>query len=683
VAIIVRLIHVSQMHGTVFFATLMGDARGYDAWARQIAAGDWVGRDVFYQAPLYPYFLAAVYAVVGHDLLAVRVLQAALGAASCVALGLAASRLLGASGGLVAGLMLALYPPAIFFDGLIQKSVLDVLFVCLALALAMRMIAVGATSRGWFSLGLTLGVLSLTRENALALVVVVLAWALITRTSKLGRLTPAMLVLAGLALVLAPVVARNYVVGGGFYLTTSQFGSNLFIGNNAQADGSYASLRMGRGSPEFERLDATTLAEEGSGRRLTPGEVSRYWTDRTLQFMAAQPRAWVQLMARKIWLLSNADEIVDTESQESHEGYSIVLRVLARIWHFGVLAPLAAAGMVVLWPRRPRLWPVYAMAGAYAASVVLFFVVARYRLPLVPFAVLFASACLVDGRAFLTQSRRRLIAVVGVAALVAVASNWPLYSADASRAITENNLGTALQEDGHPEAAVHHYTRALTFDPDYSPALNNLGSALRAAGRVDEAVAMFERALAQGGDAASLHFNLGNALMARGDTAGAVEQYRRAVSASPSSIEAHNNLGRAFESAGLMDEAIAAFRRAVAIDERSAMAHANLGNALATAGAWPEAVAALRRASALEPANAATLYDLGSVLLEAGDPAGGAEALGRSLRLRPNSAAAHNNLGIALAAQGRLADAITHWEEAMRLDPGFSDARKNLEKARE
>ena len=34
--------------------------------------------------------------------------------------------------------MLALYAPAIFFDGLLQKSVLDVFFVCLALWLISR-----------------------------------------------------------------------------------------------------------------------------------------------------------------------------------------------------------------------------------------------------------------------------------------------------------------------------------------------------------------------------------------------------------------------------------------------------------------------------------------------------------------------------------------------------------------
>ena len=82
----------------------------------------------------------------------------------------------------------------------------------------------------------------------------------------------------GVALLLGPVVVRNYAVSGAVYLTTSQFGPNFYIGNNAAADGSYVPLRFGRGSPEFERVDATELAERAEGRTLTPGEVSSYWT---------------------------------------------------------------------------------------------------------------------------------------------------------------------------------------------------------------------------------------------------------------------------------------------------------------------------------------------------------------------------------------------------------------------
>ena len=87
------------------------------------------------------------------------------------------------------------------------------------------------------------------------------------------------LVIAGTLLGLSPVVVRNYAVGGGLYLTTSQLGPNFYIGNNPTADGTYRPLRFGRGAAEFERLDATEIAERAAGRQLNPNEVSRYWMD--------------------------------------------------------------------------------------------------------------------------------------------------------------------------------------------------------------------------------------------------------------------------------------------------------------------------------------------------------------------------------------------------------------------
>src|SRR4029453_1335514 len=120
VALAVRLIHVWQIRNAPFFSVLMGDSRAYDEWAQQLAAGDWLGRDVFYQAPLYPYFLGIVHRVAGRDLFLVRRLQAAIGSASCVLLAYAVRRILSNTAGAVAGFMLALWAPAIFFDGLLQ-----------------------------------------------------------------------------------------------------------------------------------------------------------------------------------------------------------------------------------------------------------------------------------------------------------------------------------------------------------------------------------------------------------------------------------------------------------------------------------------------------------------------------------------------------------------------------------
>src|SRR5437762_10770275 len=108
VAFTLRIIHIWQMRNAPFFTLLMGDARAYDEWARRIAGGDWIGRDVFYQAPLYPYFLGLIYRVAGHDLFAVRVCQAIVGSASCALLGAATSRLFSRTAGVIAGFALAL-----------------------------------------------------------------------------------------------------------------------------------------------------------------------------------------------------------------------------------------------------------------------------------------------------------------------------------------------------------------------------------------------------------------------------------------------------------------------------------------------------------------------------------------------------------------------------------------------
>ena len=38
------------------------DEASYERWALEIAGGDWVGEEVFFQEPLYPYWLGTFYA---------------------------------------------------------------------------------------------------------------------------------------------------------------------------------------------------------------------------------------------------------------------------------------------------------------------------------------------------------------------------------------------------------------------------------------------------------------------------------------------------------------------------------------------------------------------------------------------------------------------------------------------
>jgi tetratricopeptide (TPR) repeat protein len=736
-ALLVRLLHIWQLRSSPFFDVLMGDARAYDDWAQRLAGGDWLGSEVFYQAPLYPYFLGAIYAVFGRDLAIVRVCQAIVGSAACMLVALTAWRLFSKQAAIVAGVGLAVYAPAVFFDGLIQKSVLDVFFLSLSIWLLSGIVAgplpAGGSVTPFVVLGLAMGALSLTRENALVLVAVIAAWIVLrvrreadtTSGPAVSGLSGTLWIRAlaafalGLMLVLGPVAARNYAVGGGFYITTSQFGPNFYIGNNPQSDGTYSSLRPGRGAPEYERQDATELAEGAVGRSLTPAEVSSYWTDRALAFITAEPGAWLRLLARKAMLLVNADEMLDTESQASHAEWSSPLKATGWFSHFGVLVPLALIGVWATWADRRRLLVFYALTIAYAASVLLFYVFARYRFPLVPLLMLFAASgvtALSELSGFVSALRQlfftgagapslarpygdasprisagssarhgrrrwRLGVAVPIAIAVAVLANWPVLSTSRMRAITETNLGTALYETQRFDEAIVHYERAIALTADYAPAYSNMGAALRSKGRLQEAVAAHRRALQIQPDNPDTHFNLANALLDLNRPQEAAEHFRLAGRAAPPGANVENNLGIALAAEGKMAEAAAAFRRAVALEPESARAHRNLGDALTSLGRVDEGIVHFRRAIELDPANASFRYDLAVALLEAGRAPQAIDEFRAALNIDPTLAPAHNNLGVALGSQGRLNEAIDHFRQALKIQPEYADAQRNLEMA--
>ena len=585
-ALLVRLVHVWQLGASPFGDLLLGDSAGYDRWARELAAGDWLGSEVFYQAPLYPYLLGVVHAALGSDVTLVRVCQAALGSASAVLLAAAGGRFLSPRVGIVAGAALALYAPAIFVDATLQKSVVDVFLLTGLLWMLSRTLDGAPPARRWVGVGAILGALCLTRENALILVAALGAWLWLGRRERRDWLRQAALMAAGVAIVLVPVALRNGAVGGEWHLTTSQFGPNFYIGNSADADGAYRPLRYGRGDAAFERDDATALAEAAVGRDLTPAGVSRYWVGQAFDDIAAAPGRWLQLLVRKTALTFNAVEVIDTESQYAHAEHSVPLAATGWFTHFGLLVPLAVVGIAVTWPQRRRLLPLYLMLGLYAASVIAFYVFARYRYPLAPLLVLFAAA----GGEHLVRVARRTAAVAhaplvaGIVLACIVGANWPLLSKDHMRAASYNNLATAYRERGDLERAIGLYETALTLDADYAQAHSNIGSALAASGETDRAIEHYRQAIAADPATGDLRYNFGNALLAANLYAEAAEQFRFAVDAWPEDAEAYNNLGIALASGTRMAEAAEAFREAVRLDPTGVRAHRNLGIALEELG---------------------------------------------------------------------------------------------------
>jgi tetratricopeptide (TPR) repeat protein len=498
VALGVRLLHIASLASAPVFGLRMGDGRIFHAWAQRLAGGDWVGSEVFFQAPLYPYFLGVVYAALGEDPRWLLGLQAVIGAASCAVVAAAGQRLFSPRAGLAAGLLLAVYPPVVFSDGLVQKSVLVLFLMSLLLFVWAGVLARSGRTpriREFGLLGLVLAGLVLSRENAGVLALPILLWLLLEGALSARRRLALLAALAcGLALLLAPVAIRNRVVAGELVLTTSNLGPNLYMGNNERADGFYLALAEGRGSPSYEREDAVRLAQEALSRELSAREVSTYWTGRALDYIGSHPIQWTGLVLRKWLLLWNRREFADTEDLASHADWSPVLWGLAP-FHFGVLAPLAALGAAVTWRQRRKLWSLYGMLAVYASSVVLFFVFARFRLPLIPFLVLFAGAGLVRLPELVrSRSRRQLTALAAGVIGVAVFCNWPVQTRAGAAWLSPYNVGTALLAERRYEEAARSLAEAVRLAPSQAVAHYNLAQALQFQGRLGEAVPHFQAA---------------------------------------------------------------------------------------------------------------------------------------------------------------------------------------------
>jgi len=593
-ALAVRIFYLLQIQSMPFFYELVGDALGYYQWAERIAEGDWLGSQPFYQAPLYPYFLAGCFKGLGLHLFAVRCVQACLGAAGAGLLWFVTWRLWGGKIALIAGLMWAFYPPAIFFDGLIQKTSLGAFLICALMALLTcfhrlntrgtgatnHRLETGATETGATRrrflpvlVGACLGLLVLTRENAMVWVPVVGAWFLFQGNQQSRRSSTqqynkrwvtgfwhTFAFFVGLAAILMPIALCNAYVGGQWSLTTFQAGSNFYIGNSLQADGRYRPLVPGHETPEFEREDAIHLAERAVGKKLKPSEISRYWFERAFDDIESAPGRWVALMGRKLLMVINAYEVSDVESLYIYAAHSGVLRVLAPVWHLGILCPLAVYGVLLSWQKRGLLGLFYAMIVTMIFAVALFYVMGRYRFVLVPL--------MIPPAAYGVWRIWRLVRYYLSPAPPSCGpplkgGRWGSSRLRGFRFAVPAGLAVAMVCNFIP---VHPVVQLNAH------AMSNLGVAYAKQGQLQQAQACFERAIADYPRATDAHYNLVLAIAKRGDPEKAMKYYRSALVADPSLHQFDNRLGAAFETLGYREQAIVLYEYALSADPSDVVA---------------------------------------------------------------------------------------------------------------
>jgi 4-amino-4-deoxy-L-arabinose transferase-like glycosyltransferase len=342
--------------------------------------------EVFGLSPLTVAWGGLWHALLGPGVWAVIGPQIVLGTGTAVVTAVAARRLGGDLAGWVAGLLAALLGPLIFYDIAILAEPLAA-FLAAATALAfLRMGERPVASRVALP-GLLLGLLIACRPNSALLLPagLVLVIAASRRAGDGHRRNPALaaaLFVAAALLPVVPVAAFNTARSGAFVPLTAGAGMNLFLGNNQGASGRLEPVFGARTADELYRA-FEQRAEAAVGRELDPAEISRFWTAAAWREVADDPARFARLLGRKAVYASNDFEVPDNWDIPFIGGrLPLPVHLLPG---FGVLFPLGALGLILLWRRGPpgsRM--LHAVAGAAFLTMLLFFVSGRYRAPALP-----------------------------------------------------------------------------------------------------------------------------------------------------------------------------------------------------------------------------------------------------------------------------------------------------------
>lgn len=396
---VVNLIFLSQNDPAFYYPQV--DSLWHHLWALDILNKSFWGTEVFFRGPLYPYFLALLYAVSGTSIFFAKVIQAAGGAVICVLIYQIGKSAFSENAARLSSLLAVFYGPLIYYES-------ELLLEWLAILLALAMLLVLLRSRGTVSrraaavAGLLGGLSAITRPNIIIVFPLIALWIALADRSKTetrNRAINAIAFTLGVVICVLPVTIRNYVVADDFVLISSQGGVNLHLANNPEADGLtmiMPEINLDLSVPWSKFVDTTTTyAESNLARALKASEVSDFWSDRAWNYIKENPGGFLSLTGKRLVYLFSGFENPDQADLYRFSANSPVLAatVFNKIvkFPFGLVAPLALIGLVLAWRERQRVSILYLFLLGYIPTIMLFLVTSRHRLAVVVILLLFAG----------------------------------------------------------------------------------------------------------------------------------------------------------------------------------------------------------------------------------------------------------------------------------------------------
>ena len=536
------------------------DVMEYDLRAREILSGRLFPKVPDIHAPLYPLFLALLYHVSNYALFPVRLLQLLLNFGAWIAL----TKLLERKGVNFKTRMIFLacamfYPVAFFHQAeIISESLLlpflTAVFWLLELAdtefdLKKRLLRMAGA-------GCAAGLAAVTHPLSLSFAGAVILYRFFSKARR-----EALVFLAGLLLVIAPVVLIKSIHYGKLTGIQQNGGFNIWLGNNPDATGG-CYLRPG---PVWRKLHKAA-AGEAEARGIS---TDRVWLEKSAKFWIQNPLQGMKLYLKKAVMVWSPAELI-----AGADPMALVYRT--PLVRYGVfLLPLlmcfAVAGITAAIKNKERTAIYFFLLGSalYAAQI-LTVTSGRYRLAMLPALLYFAAygiSCfkwkkffavplIVFGASLFilpphpSEGAHEAAGILGEAAIRKNqgAKAFKLLSFaregcnDPARIV--NQLGMLLERSNDFKGAEKAYKEAAAGDPESMESFMNLGNLYsRFPAKHKDAQMYYKKALEMSPDSALLRYNYGVFLANTKRPAEAEKELLRALECDSSYHPAYNQLG--------------------------------------------------------------------------------------------------------------------------------------------
>lgn len=738
-----RLWYLSNVILAPDYSALQQDPEVQDYYARAVLSGDWSVPDgatdpemrttPFYRPPGYGYLLILLYALSRGSYLAPRVFNTFLGVLTILLLFILGRRLFGEIAGLAAAFLAAIYSVFIYWEGEVNDPAVFV-FLVPALFYVLDHWSRSYKLRYMLLAGIIFGAYGLARPNILAFGPVVALWVgwIAWKKNQLKRVWSAWPVLFfSTVLMIIPTTIRNYRASGEFVPVSTYFGLNLLIGNHEESDGVtpwLPYLQELEGSGKWSARDYVNVvrgvAKETGNSTSTHSEVSKYFTQKALNFMWQHPTLTLQNMIRKAILLWTPIEITCNKVVHFELQHYLPLRFLPR---FSLIAGMFFPGLL-LWAYHclrgikkadhsdvlPLTILLLLFVAFYLFSFLPFFVNGRARVPVIPVLMLFGGYVIEHGVAYVrSRAWGRLVFLVAVTVCCWVffsiefikvepdKARWHYQRADSwirrgalekarleARHVIEekgapymhHRLGKYFAAAGLMDEAIDQYEAGLQRDPTYQDMLYLLGVALIETGNRALAEQLLNEAIALNPyDARALNA-LAELLMKQERYEQALDLLERAFHVAPQYGDVIDNISKAMKALKRVDEIIERYRALLQENPNQPFVHYILGRDLAETGRVEEAFKHFEEAVRLYPQLDGARYLWAQELSRMGRSDEAIQQHREALALNPDLKYTHVALGRELSRLGRGDEAIHHFEEAIRIDPSFQDARYLLGK---